>query len=290
MFILLVVVRQILVMFKNACDPSGKLLQEYHYGGIWDHTTSPGAQLVGEDGKTTFECQDDTGQWEVPPPSCQVPGCNSCGDNGNCSNNKCVCDPGYTGDCCQTSQCQACTGACQVQNCIAGQTCKEAGYTYSCLPCGDNQWSSPSPEGEGWGTGGLCRDCSISGPGNCAVNVDGNTVQAPDDNANACLVNGGYTTGKAYICFNGKLVYESKSGYPCSNDNECADDHVCAYWNDKVPGYKKERCCPSSHWMNNWAAAWCTQLSPGDPCLDNGQCTSGKCSPGNTADSVCDEN
>jgi len=87
-------------------------------------------------------------------------------------------------------------------------------------------------------------------------------------------------------------VYVEEAGYPCSNDNECVDDHVCAYWNDRTDEhhpYGDKRCCPTSNWVqiSPGLAAWCSELEIGDACVGSNQCKSGKCKPGGTVDSVC---
>jgi hypothetical protein len=70
------------------------------------------------------------------------------------------------------------------------------------------------------------------------------------------------------------------------NDGGQCESGRAALWNDRGAA-NETRCCPTDKVLNNWAKGWCGNLLLGSQCIFDEQCSSGKCSPGISADGIC---
>ncbi len=57
-------------------------------------------------------------------------------------------------------------------------------------------------------------------------------------------------------------------------------------WNDRS-STSGTMCCRTANLRNDYAAGWCIDMHIGDSCMNDWQCSTGFCAPGQTPDSTC---
>jgi len=89
---------------------------------------------------------------------------------------------------------------------------------------------------------------------------------------------------ESIICY---FTKKEDFGVIVSSDCSCKSG-AHGLWNDKS-GKNGKMCCRTPNWQNDFAKAWCIDMEIGDSCMNDWQCQSGYCSPGQTGDSKCEK-
>ena len=160
-----------------------------------------------------------------------------CGNGTNSSDcSTCVCDPGYSGDMCDTD-----INECMPNPCVNNGTCQDQVNNYSCV-C-TNEWS-----------GRNCGECSLT----CT-----NGVQKSDCSSCNCTVG-----------FNGSMCEENIDdceSRPCLNNGTCQDqvnNYTCACTNE-WSGRNCSEClldCNNGVSSNSCSTCICDSLYTGESC------------------------